>query len=72
MIIYFKNNIKSNKDKGELIKSLDKLLFKSQNEYIAIFPLCLLTQNIMHSSGKKENLHTSEKLITVNSILKDK
>jgi len=41
MITYFKKNIKSNKNKGELIISLNKLLFKDKNEYFAIFPLCL-------------------------------
>jgi len=41
MITYFSKNIQSNKDKNELIKSLNNLLLKGKNDYFAIFPLCL-------------------------------
>jgi len=41
MITYFCKKIKSNKEKNELDKSLNSLLFKEKNEYFAVFPLCL-------------------------------
>lgn len=41
MITYFCKKIESNKEKNELDKSLNSLLFKEKNEYFAVFPLCL-------------------------------
>ena len=53
---YYKTKIVTDKTKPEIIKSLDKLIFRPTNDYIAVFPFCIFDRKYYkHLRDKKQS-----------------